>query len=75
MFRPYLARVREAGDRRAGLVLLELYSRALAEADHHEVAAVLRGTLPFEDMLVGNVSDANGDACEDTIRRDAMGED
>ena len=42
-FRPYLARVREAGDRRSAMILLESYSRALAEAGHAEVAGLLRG--------------------------------
>jgi len=69
MFRTHLARVQDAGDRRAGLVLLELYSRALAEADHHEIAAVLRGTLPFGDMQVGNVSDVERRTCDEAIRR------
>ena len=62
-------RVYDAGDRRAGLVLLELYSRALAEAGHHEVAAVLRGALPFGEMQVGNVSVDEQKRCEDSIRR------
>ncbi len=68
-FRTHLARVQDAGDRRAGLVLLELYSRALAEAGHYEIAAVLRGALPFGEMQVGNVSADERRRCEDAIRR------
>jgi hypothetical protein len=68
-FRAHLARVHDAGDRRAGLVLLELYSRALAEAGHYEIAAVLRGALPFGEMQVGNVSVDEQKRCEDSIRQ------
>ena len=68
-FRSHLARIQDAGDRRGGLVLLELYSRALAEHGHFEVAAVLRGALPLGDVFVGNVSEAERQRCEAAIRR------
>jgi predicted ATPase/class 3 adenylate cyclase len=73
-FRPCLASVQHAGDRRAGTILLELYSRALAEAGRYEIAGILRWALPGGTMIVGNVSDAEQDATEDHISR-ALGAD
>ncbi len=72
-FRPYLARVREAGDRRAAMILLESYSRALAEAGHAEVAGLLRGALEG-DMMVGSVSETERQRT-DKWMTDALGED
>ena len=73
-FRPYLARVREAGDRRSALILLESYSRALAEAGRPEVAGVLRGAFEGEGMLVGSVSETERRRTEE-LMTDALGED
>ena len=73
-FRPSVAGVQDAGDRRASMMLLELYSRALAEAEHYEIAGILRWALPTGAMVVGNVSDAEQLATEEQICQ-ALSED
>jgi len=39
-------RLQGAADRRGAEILLELYSRALGDADRYEIAALLRGAPP-----------------------------
>jgi len=73
-FRPCLASVQHAGDRRAATILLELYSRALAEAGNFEIAGTLRWALTEGTMIVGDVSDAEQRATEDQIERALGGE-
>ena len=73
-FRPSVAGVQDAGDRRSSMMLLELYSRALAEAGHFELAGILRWALPAGTMVVGNLSDAEQLATENQICR-ALGDD
>ena len=72
-FRPALTGVKNAGDRRASMILLELYSRALAEAGHYEIAGILRWALPTGTMVVDG-SDAEQRATEEQICR-ALGHD
>ena len=73
-FRPSLVGVQDAGDRRACMILLELYSRALAEAGHYEIAGILRGAFPPAKCWAAMSPTPSSAATEDQIRR-ALGDD